>query len=194
MPFFAGGGEGGRCRFAVDQRAGPCDGSGCAVCAICCGHFAVSRAGAGRLAAAVGGRLRYGRGVYFSSVSSKSDDYAAYDAAPRAAAAAAGLRVMFLCKVAAGRVLRAPADWMDDAEATVRRGGYDSLLGEPPGGPAHEAAAAAAAGYGGVGGGGMSAAAGGGGGGGGFLALNYDELVVYDSVAALPSYLIVSRP
>ncbi len=54
---------------------------------------------------------------------------------------------MFLCKVAAGRALRAPADWMDEAEvrAQLERGGYHSLLGEPPGGPAHEAAAAAAA-------------------------------------------------
>ncbi len=170
----------------MDVRAGPCGGPDCPVCAICRGRFNVSRAGTGRLAAAAGGRLRYGRGAYFSSVSSKSDDYAV----PAGAAAAAGLRVMFLCKVAAGRVLRAPADWMEEARvlAELERGRYHSLLGEPPGGPAEEAAAAAAGGGYGGGGGAASSC------GGPFMPLNFDELVVYDAAAAVPSYLIVYQP
>ena len=136
-------------RFGVDQGAPPCDGAGCRVCSICRGRFEISRAGSGRL---TGGLLRYGRGAYFSSVSSKSDDYAGSGVA--AAASAPGEpRVMFLCKVAAGRVFRAASPSMAEAAvlAAMAQQGCHSLLGERPAG-------------GGEGGGGFGVGFGGGGG------------------------------
>ena len=154
-------------RFGMDQAAPPCAAGDCPVCAICRGRFDIGRAGTGPRSGAV---LRYGRGAYFSSVSSKSDDYA------YAGAAAGAARVMFLCKVAAGRVFRAPGDSMPEAAvgAALATGPYHSLLGEP------------GAGCGELGGGG-------GGGGGGFGPLKFDELVVYTEAAAIPSYLVVYR-
>ena len=165
----------------MDHAAKPCDSAACRVCSICRGRFDIARAGSGRLTGTAGrGVLRYGRGAYFASVSSKSDDYAGSGAAAGATGPGAP-RVMFLCKVAAGRTFRAPSDSMEEAAAlaAMARQGSHSLLGEPAGGGEG----------GGAAGGGVVAS-----GGGLFNALNYDELVVYDEAAAIPSYLIVYQP
>ena len=162
-------------RFGVDPAASPCDSASCRVCSICSGSFDIGRAGSGRLTSTAGGGvLRYGRGVYFSSVSSKSDDYSGGGVAS-AVSEPGALRSMFMCKVAAGRTFRAPSDSMEEAAAlaTMAQHGCHSILGEPASGG--EGAVATN-------------------GGGLFRNLNYDELVVYNETAAIPSYLIVYLP
>jgi hypothetical protein len=84
--------------FGADVNAAMCGGrgGGCAVCCVCRTGFELRLAGTG----AAGGRvrpLRYGQGLYFSSTSSKSDDYAA--GSERAGPGGTRLRCMFLCKV-----------------------------------------------------------------------------------------------
>lgn len=85
--------------FGTDVNAAMCGGSGgsCAVCSVCRIGFELRLAGTGP----AGGRvrpLRYGQGLYFSSTSSKSDDYAA--CSERSGPGGTRLRCMFLCKVA----------------------------------------------------------------------------------------------
>ena len=102
--------------------------------------------------------LRYGNGVYFSSTSSKSDDYAV--GSQRSHHQGGKIRVMFLCKVAAGHSFSALSDGM--SQSSVKEcldQGYHSIVGEPK---TPELGS-----------------------------LNYDELVVYNEDAAIPSYLIV---
>ena len=163
-------------RFGVDQAANPCDSASCRICSICSGSFDINRAGSGRLTStAAGGVLRYGRGVYFSSVSSKSDDYAGSSVASAAVSEPGTPRCMFMCKVAAGRTFRAPSDSMEEAAALAAMAQHrcHSILCEPASGG--EGAVV------------MN-------GGGLFRNLNYDELVVYNEAAAIPSYLIVYLP
>jgi len=98
------------CSFAIDPNQPPCQNGACAVCSICANSFDLTRAGkgpnAGTAAAAALRGLRYGRGLYFSKVSSKSDSYASgSERAGQGSTAAARPRVMFLCKVALGNGL-----------------------------------------------------------------------------------------
>lgn len=68
---FHGTGLGNGCNFGVDLQSEPCGSSQCGVCNICRTGFALDRAGA------TGGQrmnLRYGRGLYFSDTSGKSND------------------------------------------------------------------------------------------------------------------------
>lgn len=61
-----------RCNFGIDVTAPPCRDPACAVCTICAASFRLVHAGGGRLTAGFGalnGALRYGRGLYFSKVS-----------------------------------------------------------------------------------------------------------------------------
>ena len=60
-----------RCSFGIDVTQPPCTDPSCAVCTICASSFDLQHAGSAR----VGGFFRYGRGLYFSRVSSKSNDY-----------------------------------------------------------------------------------------------------------------------
>lgn len=145
------------CRFGVAPDVGPCDANTCAVCNICARSFSLELSGKGpggnRLA------LRYGGGMYFSKASSKSNDYAAESER-------GGVRVMFLCRVATGRVLEVAQDTLDQSvidrqlAARGKGGAYDSIVG-------------------------LAKAKGG--------ALNFEENVVYRVDAALPSYVIVYR-
>ena len=110
---------------------------------------------------------RYGRGLYFSRVSSKSNDYngASERANPRSLQPGR-YRLMFMCKVAEGEAHRTREDQLSEAQvdalvAARRRGGEaDSVIG-------------------------LSVQDGG--------AINYEESVVYRNEAAIPSYLIVYR-
>jgi len=126
------------------------------VCNICRTGFALDRAGA------TGGQrmnLRYGRGLYFSDTSGKSNDYnqaserrrniTGYGSSP--------WRAMFLCQVVAGRTHRTTDERIEEPQIDelIADGRHNSVTGEV--GP-H---------------------------------LNYDELVVYDTAAAVPNYLIV---
>ena len=98
------------CSFAIDPNQPPCQNGACAVCSICANSFDLTRAGkgpnAGTAAAAALRGLRYGRGLYFSKVSSKSDSYASgSERAGQGSTAAARPRVIFLCKVVLGNGL-----------------------------------------------------------------------------------------
>ncbi|CAN0424403.1 unnamed protein product, partial [Ascophyllum nodosum] len=63
------------CTFFVDLRGGPCGESECNVCSICTHGFRL-RNNVGRTARQSGINLRFGHGLYFSSVSGKANDYA----------------------------------------------------------------------------------------------------------------------
>ncbi|CBN75172.1 conserved unknown protein [Ectocarpus siliculosus] len=64
------------CRFFMDLRGGPCGRPDCNVCSICTHGFRL-RGSVGRTAQRTNMNLRYGEGLYFSSVSGKANDYAA---------------------------------------------------------------------------------------------------------------------
>ena len=123
------------CSFARDLelvgsgRGGPCGNSDCRLCNICSTGFQLDLVGATS-------NPRYGEGLYFSSTSSKSNDYAngselsisthksgskraRYGSAPPSGSAPAGprniavtvrRRAMFLCKVVLGRSFQATDD------------------------------------------------------------------------------------
>ncbi|CAM9541807.1 unnamed protein product [Pylaiella littoralis] len=139
------------CMFFVDLKGGPCGRPDCNVCQICTHGFKI-RGNVGGTARRTAVGLRYGEGLYFSSVSGKANDYARFS--EKAGAREKKWRCMFICNVAVGRPfctkeLLLPAD-------SCPPQGFDSVVGEvSPGG------------------------------------LNYDEVVVYNEDAALPSFLLV---
>eukprot|EP00903_Cladosiphon_okamuranus_P012319 g11551.t1 len=95
---------------------------------------------------------RYGRGLYFSSVSGKSNDYAGGSEQSRGGVR---YRTMFLCNVAVGKAKVTEAVDLPDDQCPGQ--GFDSVVGNKG------------------------------------ANLNYDETVVYDETAAIPSYMIVYR-
>jgi len=107
------------------------------------------------------GFLRYGRGLYFSRTASKSHTYGAESERTRAGRK---YRVMFLCKVALGHTLRTPSDRLDERQID------GEIVARAHGGRFDSVV-------------GLTAADGG--------ELNYEENVLYDEAAAIPSYLIV---
>lgn len=116
------------CDFGIDASASPCTQEGCALCNLCClgfrTVFSAPRGGDGRQAFE-----RFGRGIYFSSTSSKSDDYSARG--QRRALSGHRLRVMLLCDVAAGKAYRTRTDVSNHAAVLGTLGeGYDSILGQ----------------------------------------------------------------
>ena len=89
-----------QCNFGINVAQPPCTHPDCAVCTIMATSFSLSHAGAS------GGQrmaLRYGDGLYFSKVSSKSNSYA--ESSTRYLRDGM-YRVMFLCKVSLGRTHR----------------------------------------------------------------------------------------
>mmetsp|Transcript_21652 Transcript_21652/g.69728 ORF Transcript_21652/g.69728 Transcript_21652/m.69728 type:complete len:387 (+) Transcript_21652:45-1205(+) len=94
------------CAFGSDLAAAPCDGDGCALCSILKSGFRVDRAGTGPNVAIRD--LRYGRGVYLSATSGKSNDYATRT--ERLRKWKGGLRerwrAMLVCSVACGRAFK----------------------------------------------------------------------------------------
>ena len=131
-------------------------------------RFNLTRSGQGPLAFNGVGQ-RFGKGLYFSSASSKSNDYAAgsercaHGVGSGAHAGATATRCVFLCKVVEGRRhtclsgLRGLSG-AEVAAAVEPEGSCRSVYGadRTDGGD-----------------------------------LTYDELVVYETAAAVPSYLIV---
>ena len=111
--------------------------------------------------------LRFGYGIYSTATSSKANDYTdTFDA---------GVRTMFVVHVVAGKACRRVESWTaTDGELTAPPPGYDSVLGmvasDWEGGPMDD--------------GGHETA---------FVQnpLNHDELVVYNSDATLPAYLVM---
>jgi len=123
-------GTGSACNFAVDCQNAPCGSDACALCSILSNGFELRHAGSGpnarnAAAAAFGtGRLRYGPGLYFSSTSGKSNDYAANSERERS-----GRRwcTLFVAKVATGN-----AFCTCEAELSLTKPpeGHDSVVGE----------------------------------------------------------------
>jgi hypothetical protein len=134
---FHGTGLDDSCSFGVDINRPPCAAASCcSVCNICREGFRLRHAG---VAPTGGGRrmnLRYGRGLYFSATSGKSNDYAASSerrrpvsvrvggggggrrggGKRRSVATAAPWRVMFVCQVAVGRTHRTTSGHIGDDE------------------------------------------------------------------------------
>lgn len=182
------------CAFGIDVTQPPCTNPQCAVCTICATSFDLSLAGStGR----AGGFFRYGRGLYFSRVSSKSNDYNERSERHNPHSLRAGrYRLMFLCKVAEGNAHRTTQDTL--SEAQVHTPSWTAAWSDPLRYPSlalsllhatshlhspfcTQVNGLVAAGADSVVG--LSIADGG--------AINHEETVVYCNEAAIPSYLIV---
>ena len=110
------------CRFGIIPTGRPCDNPNCSVCSICTSSFALSRAetnGGKRL------RLRYGPGLYFSPISSKSHDYTN----TRSHHDGFKMRSIFLCKVIPGRRFVTKEGFMEAEDCPPI--GYHSIHGIP---------------------------------------------------------------
>jgi len=151
------------CTFGIEQSAPPCVDQSCAVCSICQTAFELRHAGGGALTSTFG-YLRYGRGLYFARHASKSNDYAR--GTERTRSNGERYRVMFLCKVALGTPMHTRDERLEDTQ-------INTLVMARGHGGAYDSVV------------GLTTADGG--------ALNYEESVVYDESAAIPSYLIVYR-
>ena len=112
------------CGFAINSNQRPCVDKECAVCSIGAQAFSMARAGGGPNAALMPAGLRYGRGLYFSSTSGKSNDYAVSSERRRRGRR---WRTLFVCRVAAGH-----AFCTQEAEHNFTRPpeGCDSVVGE----------------------------------------------------------------
>jgi hypothetical protein len=118
---FHGTSLGESCNLGIDLSSKPCDSPDCAVCSICKTGFDMSKA---RDGAAARGWERFGPGLYFSSTSGKSNDYAQRSVRIRMGRKC---QVMFLCKVALGREFKTSTDLPDLKKPPL---GYDSVVGE----------------------------------------------------------------
>ena len=121
-------GTGSACDFAIDDQVGPCASRACALCSILSDGFRLEHAGtgpnAGRATFGTAAGLRYGRGIYFSSTSGKSNDYNGGSERQRRGRR---WRTLFVCRVAAGQ-----AFLTQEGEHNFTRPphGYDSVVGE----------------------------------------------------------------
>jgi hypothetical protein len=104
-----------------------------------------------------------GRGLYFAKNASKSHDYGART---ERTVGHERHRVMFLCKVALGQPLRTPAERLDERQ-------IDAEMAARGCGGQYDSLV------------GLDHASGG--------VLNYEEAVIYEEAAAIPSYLIVYK-
>lgn len=120
-----------KCSFGIqlDRTTTPCSDPSCGVCNICRAGWELERSGsnAGRVMA-----LRYGKGVYFSATSGKSNDYSAGTERIKHMGHLGRVRwrTMFLCKVVSGNVYSTTASQLSPAELDkARREGADSVEG-----------------------------------------------------------------
>ncbi|KAG6541983.1 hypothetical protein Mapa_016620 [Marchantia paleacea] len=118
------------------QGAKLCNLNNCNMCSILRRGFKLAKAATNKW-------QRYGRGIYTTPTSGKSDDYIP---------ATSERRAVFVCKVLTGKQYRTKTNYLG---LTSPPQGFDSVWGEPG------------------------------------VNLNYDEVVVYNSRAILPSYIIV---
>ncbi|CAN0375556.1 unnamed protein product, partial [Ectocarpus sp. 12 AP-2014] len=88
-----------RCNFFVDLKGNPCSSKECNVCNICTNGFML-QGNVGGTARRTSIGLRYGEGLYFSSVTGKSNDYA--QGSEKVSSDGKRLRCMFVANVAAG--------------------------------------------------------------------------------------------
>jgi hypothetical protein len=113
------------CNFGRN-KCPPCGDENCRICNICKQSFSMARVGENTAAVVTRGVLRYGPGLYFSSVSGKSNDYSkssekvVFDGWKNSR-----WRSMFLCKVALGNSFVTEEGRLPGLPA-----GYDSVKGE----------------------------------------------------------------
>lgn len=125
-------GTGAQCDFGIDDRCAPCASADCALCGILSRGFALRTVGSGPNAAigrasfGTASGLRYGRGLYFSSTSGKSNDYAA--GSERVRGRGRRWRTLFCARVAAGRAYCTDAAEIDLPDRPPD--GFDSVVGE----------------------------------------------------------------
>jgi len=106
------------CTLGLSGNATLCALPGCNVCSIIRTHFRVN------LAKLNFGWGRFGKGIYFTSTSSKSHSY---NAKSEKQSGGKATRVMFLTKVAVGKGYKTTQDRQD---LTAPPAGHDSVLGE----------------------------------------------------------------
>lgn len=110
------------CMFGTNPAVPPCDDALCNICSICRKSFLLSNAKSG------GGRrmhLRYGEGLYFSPVSSKSHDY---NELSERVYKDRRYRSMFLCNVVTGKQFVTKKDYLPDSHCPPPQ--YDSVVAE----------------------------------------------------------------
>ena len=130
----------------LHSTSSPCFSPHCRMCGIIREGFDLSLVGTG----SKGNFSRFGSGAYFSSISSKSDDYS--DLCEQYLGK--GVRAMLVASVVAGR-----CEKRDKNDNSPPREGFDSVYGQvSPNGN-----------------------------------LNYDEIVIYNHHAILPSFIIVYK-
>ncbi|CBN80078.1 TPR repeat-containing protein [Ectocarpus siliculosus] len=115
------------CNFMVDPQGAtaPCGLSSCSVCNICMLGFKLGK-NVARTARASGIPLRYGTGIYFSSVSGKANDYARLSA--KTGSDGAELRCMFVANVAGGKAFSTKKSHLPQSECPPS--GCQSVVGE----------------------------------------------------------------
>ncbi|CAM9324087.1 unnamed protein product, partial [Choristocarpus tenellus] len=111
------------CGFFTDLTASPCTRTDCNVCSICTHGFTFKGVGGTARRTSIG--LRYGKGLYFSSVSGKSNDYAVGSSK---VADGKTYRCMFMCTVVSGKAYKTKSGSLPDTECPPQ--GYDSVVGE----------------------------------------------------------------
>ncbi|CAN0059865.1 unnamed protein product [Pylaiella littoralis] len=115
------------CTFFVDLRGGPCGESTCKVCNICTHGFKLGD-NVGDTARRTAFPLRYGDGLYFSSVSGKANDYA--QESEKTDRSGKKVRCMFLASVAIGRAFKTYEGQLDRNANLCPPPGFDSVIGE----------------------------------------------------------------
>ncbi|CAM9472315.1 unnamed protein product [Ectocarpus sp. 13 AM-2016] len=114
-----------KCNFFVDLKGNPCSDKDCNVCSICTHGFTL-QGNVGGTARRTKLSLRYGEGLYFSSVSGKANDYA--DLSEKTDSNGRRLRCMFVANVAAGKAFKTHRTSLQQNECPPA--GYDSVVGE----------------------------------------------------------------
>ncbi|CAM9709379.1 unnamed protein product, partial [Laminaria digitata] len=115
------------CTFFVNLRGGPCGEPTCNVCNICTKGFKLDD-NTGATARRLNFPLRYGDGLYFSSVSGKANDYA--EQSEKTSPAGKAVRCMFMADVAMTNVFRTFEYRLDPDNQECPPPGYDAVIGE----------------------------------------------------------------
>ncbi|CBN80082.1 conserved unknown protein [Ectocarpus siliculosus] len=115
------------CNFMIDPQGAtaPCGLSSCSVCNICMLGFNLGK-NVARTARATRFPLRYGPGVYLSSVSGKANDYAGRSA--KTGSDGTELRCMFVANVAVGKAFNTKSSNLPQSACPPL--GYQSVVGE----------------------------------------------------------------
>ncbi|CAM9262171.1 unnamed protein product [Scytosiphon promiscuus] len=114
-----------QCSFFVDLKGKPCGLKECNVCSICTHGFCIL-GNVGETARRTNFGLRYGEGLYFSSVSGKANDYAGRS--EKVDGGGKRLRCVFVANVAAGKTYNTTQGSLQ--HSTCPPVGYDSVVAE----------------------------------------------------------------